>query len=200
MVTRRRRMLAAALVLAGVFSLGLGVSRTTGPGWLTLPWGRAAAGEPGGVLAPSNPTRVTIPAAGVDARIHPVGLDRTGAIAAPSMHRADQVGWYRDGPAPGQYGAAVLVGHVDDRDGPAVFHRAGHLRPGDRVEVSRRDGQVARFEVTRVGTYPKVRLPADEVYGDFDRPELRLITCGGRWLGGETGYADNVVVFATLVQ
>jgi hypothetical protein len=38
------------------------------------------------------------------------------------------------------------------------------------------------------------------VYGDFTRPGLRLITCGGRWVGGELGYADNVVVFASLVR
>jgi hypothetical protein len=25
---------------------------------------------------------------------------------------------------------------------------------------------------------------------------LVLVTCGGDWVGGETGYADNVVVFA----
>jgi hypothetical protein len=38
------------------------------------------------------------------------------------------------------------------------------------------------------------------VYGDFTRPGLRLITCGGQWVGGELGYADNVIVFASLVS
>jgi hypothetical protein len=31
-----------------------------------------------------------------------------------------------------------------------------------------------------------------------DVPRLALVTCGGEWLGGETGYADNVIVFAHL--
>jgi hypothetical protein len=36
--------------------------------------------------------------------------------------------------------------------------------------------------------------------GDFSRPGLRLITYGGQWVGGRLGYADNVVVFASLVS
>jgi hypothetical protein len=26
------------------------------------------------------------------------------------------------------------------------------------------------------------------------------MTCGGDWIGGDTGYQDNVVVFASLVS
>lgn len=94
----------------------------------------------------------------------------------------------------------MIVGHVDDRDGPAVFHRLATVRPGTRIEITRRDRHVATFQVTRVRNYDKTALPAEEVYGDFSRPGLRLITCGGRWVGGQTGYAENVVVFATLVR
>lgn len=193
-----RRLLAALLLLVGAFSVGLAASRCAGP--LPLPWNSAAAGTPGDVLAPSDPTRIAIPALDVDARVFPVGLDPQGRIAAPPLHRADQAGWYRRGPAPGQHGAAVIVGHVDDAHGPAVFHDVSRLRAGERIEVARRDGQVARFEVTGVRSYPKNRLPADEVYGGFEEPALRLFTCGGPWLGGETGYADSVVVFARLVD
>lgn len=201
MVTPRRagggrRTLAVVLMLAGVFSIGLAAGQLTGP--FRLPWQTASAGGPGEALGPSAPTRITIPTLAVDAPVVPVGLDRSGAIGAPPLHQADLAGWYRDGPAPGQYGAAIIVGHVDNRDGPAVFHEVGRLRPGDRVEVARQDRQRAVFDVTAVRTYPKHSLPPDEVYGDFDEPSLRLITCGGRWVGGETGYEDNVIVFARL--
>jgi sortase (surface protein transpeptidase) len=94
----------------------------------------------------------------------------------------------------------VIVGHVDTHTGPAVFHELKELRSGDRVEVRRADRSVAVFEVDAVHRYDKNALPVDEVYGDFSRPRLRLITCGGRWVGGETGYADNVVVYASLVK
>jgi hypothetical protein len=59
---------------------------------------------------------------------------------------------------------------------------------------------VAVFEVTSVERFNKARLPAARVYGDYDRAGLRLITCGGRWLGSSRGYADNVIVFASLVD
>lgn len=195
---RTKVLLAAVLVLAGVFTGGLAVGHATGPlrlpGWLGGDRGASEA------MAASAPTTLAIPSLAVRARVRPVGLDHNGAIAAPSMRQAHETGWYEDGPSPGQYGAAVIVGHVDDEHGPAVFHELGQLRPGDRVEVTRRDGKLARFEVTAIRTYDKLALPADEVYGDFSSPELRLITCGGRWVGGETGYADNVVVFARLVS
>ena len=195
----RRRLLAAALVLVGVFSLGLALAQLTGP--LRLPaWlSGSAEAAPGDALPPSRPTRLAIPSLDLRARIHPVGLDERGAIAAPALRKADQAGWYEEGPSPGQYGAAVIVGHVDDARGPAVFHDLARIRPGTRIEIARRDRHDAVFQVTEVKSYDKSSLPADEVYGDFQLPELRLITCGGRWLGGETGYADNLVVFARLI-
>ncbi len=40
-------------------------------------------------------------------------------------------------------------------------------------------------------------LPADRIWGDTDRPVLRLITCGGSF-DSSTGHdRDNVVVYAS---
>ena len=197
-MSRPRALLALGLVLAGVFGLGLALGHATGSLQLPRFWWSGDP-PPGDALPPSRPVRIEIPSLDIEAKIHKVGLDEDGAIAAPSMRRAGEAGWYEDGPTPGQFGPAVIVGHVDDTRGPAVFNRLPSIRRGTRVEITRRDDQVAVFEVTDVKSYDKAALPADEVYGDFSRPGLRLITCGGRWVGGETGYADNVVVFATLV-
>ncbi|WP_037331381.1 class F sortase [Salinispora tropica] len=152
------------------------------------------------VLPASDPVAVEIEAIDVTAPVHSVGLAPDGTIAAPDAARAQEAGWYDQGPTPGQYGPAVLVGHVDTDTGPAVFQGLRDLRAGDRVEVNRTDGQVAVFEVNSVERFDKERFPTDQVFGDFDRPNLRLVTCGGRWVGGQTGYADNVVVFASLVE
>ncbi|MDO3702079.1 class F sortase [Micromonospora sp. C28SCA-DRY-2] len=152
------------------------------------------------VLPASRPVGISSQPIDLAAPVHNVGIAPDGSIAVPDADRAQEAGWYDQGPTPGQYGPAVIVGHVDTSTGPAVFHRLRQLRAGDPVEVSREDGSVAVFEVDSVERFDKERLPVDEVYGDFSRPNLRLITCGGRWVGGETGYADNVVVFATLVR
>jgi hypothetical protein len=80
-----------------------------------------------------------------------------------------------------------------------VFARP-EAAPGARIEITRRDRQVAVFEVNSVEQFRKDRIPVPRVYSDFSRPSLRLITCGGAWVGGGTGYADNVIVFASLVD
>ncbi|WP_247684166.1 class F sortase [Micromonospora sp. D93] len=152
------------------------------------------------VLPASHPTSLAIEKIDLRAPVHDVGIAPDGTIAVPDAARAQEAGWYDQGPTPGQYGPAVIVGHVDTTSGPAVFHKIRELRSGDEIEVTRTDQRVAIFEVNSVEKFDKDRLPVDEVYGDFSRPSLRLITCGGQWVGGETGYADNVVVFASLVK
>ncbi len=51
----------------------------------------------------------------------------------------------------------------------------------------------------RVKRFGKDDFPTDEVYGSVDRPELRLITCGGSFNYRTRHYRDNVVVFAHLI-
>lgn len=194
--------LAVAIVLVGVFVTGIGLGQVSGtfslPNWFA-PDGKAPPREfP--VLEPSRPTRIKIASLGVDATVHGVGIGADGTIEVPAMRLRNEAGWYDESPTPGQFGPAVMVGHVDTRTGPAVFHKLADVRPGAKIEVTRRDRSVAVFEVNTVESFDKAAIPADRVYGDFTRPGLRLITCGGRWVGGETGYEDNVIVFASLVS
>jgi len=194
-------LLAGVLVLAGIFCAGLGLGQATGT--ISLPdfFGSGSKAPPGKfpVLGPSRPLRIVIPSIGVRASIHGVGRDHDGAIAVPALSLANEAGWFTEGPSPGQYGPAILVGHVDTHDRPAVFHRIDDLKAGARIEVTRRDRKVAVFEVNSVETFRKSDLPVSRVYNDYSRPGLRLITCGGSWVGGDVGYASNVIVFASLV-
>lgn len=191
---------AAALALFGIFATGLGLGQLADylPGLAGL--GSGGMSGVAAVSAPSEPVRLAIPTIGVRAPVRPVGLAENGSIAAPPLDRVHETGWYDRGPTPGQDGPAIIVGHVDGRTGPAVFERLHTLRPGDVVEVTRRDKRVAVFRVDSIEQFGKDNLPAAKVYGDFSQPVLRLITCGGRWVGGSTGYADNVLVFASLVD
>ncbi|MEV6299807.1 class F sortase [Actinoplanes sp. NPDC051861] len=194
-------VIALVLLFVGLFVVGMGLGAATGfdlgslfrgpdePPPRTFP-----------VLDPSRPERLEIPSIGVSAPILEVGLANDGSVDVPPLKRHNEAGWFDGGPTPGQFGPALIVGHADTRTGPSVFHDLGKLKPGDEIEVSREDGSLAVFEVNSVENFDKDKLPVQRVYGDYTRPYLRLMTCGGEWLGGREGYADNVIVFASLVD
>ncbi|WP_396888530.1 class F sortase [Micromonospora craniellae] len=191
--------LAVVLVLAGVFATGAGLGRTAGS---PLSWA-ATGGEQTSTTAPAartaaRPVSLSVPSIEVSAPVKPVGDAPDGTIGVPPLSRHEETGWYDRGPVPGDPGPAVIVGHVDTKSGPSVFYDLGRLRVGDTIEVTREDRSVAVFTVDSVEHFPKDQLPADRVYGHDGPPTLRLITCGGQWLGGRDGYADNVIAFANL--
>ena len=154
-----------------------------------------------GVLPRSKPLVLDIPSIGVHSSLLSLGLNADGSVQVPSGTSYDEAGWYRFSPTPGSLGPAVILGHVDSgARGASVFFDLGHLRPGNRVMVTRRDRSIAVFEVTGVRRYPKDRFPTQLVYGNTDHAALRLITCGGVFNFSTGHYVDNVVVFASLVD
>lgn len=145
------------------------------------------------------PDRVRIPTIRVDAPVMPVGLDVDGWVAAPPPEDPNLAGWFTGGVTPGEKGTAVVVGHVDNKQGPAVFYNLGALKKGNRVEVARKDGRTAVFEIYGIEVFDKKNFPGDRVYASKGAPELRVITCGGGF-SKQHGYDGNVVVFARLVE
>lgn len=143
------------------------------------------------------PSPVRAPSLVVRQRLLPLGLDDDGVLEVPS--RAQDIGRWRDGPLPGDVGPAVLVGHVDLNGRPGVFVGLVRLRSGDLVDVTRPDGRLVRFLVTRTLTFSKEAFPTDAVYEPTEGAELRLITCGGSFNRLTGHYRDNIVVFATAV-
>ncbi len=148
------------------------------------------------ILARSQPTRVRIPAIGVDSELVGLGLQDDGRMEVPPG--AFPAGWYTGAPTPGELGPAILAGHVDHGGTAGVFYRLRELEPGDTVEVARQDGSTAVFRVTRVEQHRKDAFPTAAVYGDIDHAGLRLITCGGPFDRRARSYTDNIVVFAEL--
>jgi Sortase domain len=194
-------LIAAALVFLGLFTTSAGVGAATGFDISDLFRGPGQAPPRAfPVLEPSRPVQLTIPAIRVRAPVLQVGLAADGSVDVPPLQRHNEAGWFDEGPTPGQFGPALIVGHADTRTGPSVFHDLSRLKPGQKIEVLRRDNRVAVFEVNSVEHFGKTRLPVERVYGDYSRPLLRLMTCGGTWLGGRLGYEDNIVVFASLVS
>ncbi|MFF8605598.1 class F sortase [Streptomyces sp. NPDC015346] len=193
----------ALVMLSGLAMVRNGVDVEMGP-----PQPAAAAapdtrptGAPStsGLALPHAPaSRIKIPSIRVTAPLTDVGLDENGWIAAPPPEDPNLAGWYQNGIAPGQRGTAVIVGHVDNAAGPAVFYSLGSLDKGQHIEVERYDGRVAVFEIYGVEVYSKNNFPGVQVYGDTGEPELRVITCGGGYSRAH-GYDGNVVVYARMV-
>jgi hypothetical protein len=158
----------------------------------------------GPALARSLPISISIPAIGVRSRLLYVGLNPDGTIQVPPLNDpplTNEAAWYKYSPTPGQPGPSVIEGHVDSRrGGPSVFFRLGALKPGDLVDVTLADGQVAVFAITGVRLYPKGQFPTSTVYGNVDYAGLRLITCGGSFDERSHSYTSNIVAFASLVS
>jgi Sortase domain len=146
----------------------------------------------------ADPVRVRIPAVGLDAPLGPLEVAPDGSLAAPK--RFDAAGWWRAGPEPGEPGPAVVAGHVDSTRGPAAFFALGRVRPGDEVVVERADGSAVAFRVVAVEVRAKTDFPTAAVYGPTPDPQLRLVTCTGRFDRGARHYLDNMVVYAVAVS
>ena len=142
------------------------------------------------------PVTIRIPSIYVDAPVIGLELLDDGSIEVPD--NTTETGWWRDGPEPGEQGPAVILGHVDSQDGPAVFYRLKQLTTGDQIHVDRQDGTTVTFAVDSTERHSKDAFPAEAVYGATDRPTLRLVTCGGAFDRSARSYVDNFIVFASL--
>lgn len=158
----------------------------------------ATVPRPAAQVAQDPPVLLRIPAIGVSHRLVRLGLQADGTVQVPAPSEAAYPGWFALGPAPGQSGSSVILGHVDSLDGPAVFYRLRFLTRGDRVDVALQDGAVAHFAVRRVRTYPNAAFPARRVYAPHGYVALNLVTCGGSY-DPQTGYQSNVVAYTRLV-
>ncbi len=193
---RRAVGLLAALVLSGLTACAPASGPDTGtPAPAPAP---SAAPVPVTTVSPAalpeaRPVSLSVPAIDVRTdRLIDLGLTPTGEMEVPDD--AVTAGWLTLGPTPGEVGPAVIAAHVDYEGVPGVFTRLDEMEPGDEVAVRRADGTVATFSAYRVERFAKSRFPTEDVYGDTDAPELRLITCG--FDTATRNYLANVVVFA----
>jgi sortase (surface protein transpeptidase) len=184
---------------------GAVVPRVPGPGIAAVPGPRTPPsirsaerplplGVSGAEDRPAPPASLTIPSIGVETDLEHLAVGDDGTLAAPGDF--GRAGWFSEGPGPGERGPAVIVGHVDSRDGPAVFSRLAELRAGDLIEVTRTDGTVVRFAVTDTLEAPKDAFPTEAVYGPTAGPTLRLVTCTGAFDRAARHYVSNLIVYA----
>jgi sortase (surface protein transpeptidase) len=203
-----RLMIAAAVVLV----IGIGVSvyglttRTTVAGAQYTPPSVGssvpnAKPDPAALaLSRSTPVKIQIPSIGVSAPIEQVGLLTNGEVQTPPLTVHNLTGWYKYGPTPGEDGASVILGHVDDYQGLSVFYYLKDLTKGDQISVTLADGITANFVVDGLQKASKDDFPTQQVYGKIGYPGLRLITCGGTFDSATGHYDANIIVYAHLVH
>lgn len=147
----------------------------------------------------SDPVTLRIPKIDLATKFsEPLGLTEDQAPEVPDDY--ETVGYYQYGPTPGELGPAVVLGHVDSLDGPAVFFYLGQLEKGDSIFVDRADGSTAEFVVTDMERPAQSRFPTEKVYGSIDHAGLRLITCTGIYDRGRSQYTHNLIVYAELKE
>jgi LPXTG-site transpeptidase (sortase) family protein len=123
-------------------------------------------------------------------------IDRTGTLPIPNG--VDEATWWGAGlDAP--TGATVLAGHVNWKGAVGPFAELWKSAQGQQVTVLDAGGRTFEYKITDVVTVHKNDLPrrAAELFGQGGEHRLVLVTCGGRYIGGDTGYDENRIVVAT---
>ncbi|MEE9278129.1 MAG: class F sortase [Dehalococcoidia bacterium] len=145
-----------------------------------------------------------IPSARLRGDIVRVSTAITGAFGAPDNPYV--VGWWEQGPAPGQAGNVLLDGHRDftDISGNVGF---GVCILVDNIE--RGDFLIIRDRVTREHFIYRVREAVSIAWDDADgarylqpsvAPILTLVTCEGSFDRGAHNYSQRRVVVAELTD
>ncbi len=150
------------------------------------------------VLKADGPTRLLIPAIGVNANVQRTGINAKGAMGVPTNFT--DVAWYAKGTVPGDVGSAVMAGHLDNGLGlSGVFKNLAAVKTGDEINVTTMSGKTLRFVVTDVSQFAYDDPGTSNIFdADTGRPLLRLVTCGGKWLPSLKTYDKRVIVTAEL--
>ncbi|MGW4927629.1 class F sortase [Agromyces sp. NPDC004153] len=146
--------------------------------------------------APPAPTRLEVPALGIDVQVRPTGLDdqgRMGLVDDPAI-----AAWYQWGPAPAsEAGSTVIAAHVDSLTYDVLpFARLRDAAPGTEVVVTDAAGTRHAYAVQSLQVIEKADVDWDAAFDRSGAPRLTLVTCGGEFDYGNRRYLSNLVVTA----
>jgi Sortase domain len=168
----------------------------------------ATSGADSGADRPAGgaivPTRLAIPAIGVDTTVESRGTVSytnpfTGAkVSGYGVPTSMSVtSWWSDGPRPGSGQMAIVLGH----SGHGVFDRLTDLHAGDAVTLRATDGTSLRLTVLgapRTGLDKATSALSDALNAHPADAAVALVTCGGQFDESAHASEDNTVVFARL--
>ncbi|KIL51708.1 hypothetical protein KP77_12200 [Jeotgalibacillus alimentarius] len=145
-----------------------------------------------------KPARIQIPSLDIDTGVIPVGLLDNGEMEVPES--TEVTGWYDRGVQPGAVGNSVIAGHVDSKEGPAIFFYLKDVEVGEQIIVTDENGTELTFEVKRKESYATNESPIAEIFGPSDKRNLNIITCTGTFDREQHLYPDRLVVYTELVS
>lgn len=135
------------------------------------------------------------------AAVDPIQVTENGMLIPP--RDVSRLGWYSASAVPGEpgpVGSSVITGHINYQgQGTGFAEKFTTLEQGQEFAVYI-DGEERKFRVTEA----PYRLPKGsgfpDVINDTDgENRLVLITCGGKFVGGQLGYEDNIITVAEPV-
>lgn len=136
-----------------------------------------------------------------DAPVEPVQVTDQGALIPPKdVHR---LGWYSASAVPGQdgNGSSVITGHVNfEGQGEGYAKKFTTLHKGEKI-TTKIDGKEQSFQVSQepIQVAKGGEMPA-VVNENQGSNKLVLITCGGKFVGGQLGYADDIITVADPIR
>ncbi len=141
-----------------------------------------------------------IPAALIKASIVTVGLTPGGALGAPD--NPEVIGWWEDGPRPGERGNVLLDGHrdfmdINDNVGTGVAWLLPTVQVGDVLLI--RDNALRVYHLYTAIETVSVGWDAQdgvEYLRPSDTPILTLITCEGAFDADAHNYSNRRIVVA----
>jgi len=147
----------------------------------------------------STPISIRIPSIDVKSDIMQLDKKSDGSLEVPLGKNINKTGWYKNSPTPGQVGASIITGHLDQYDGsPSSFFRLGEVKAGATIHVQRKNGDTVSFVVTDKQKVYKNNFPTDKIYNNPSSPTLHLITCGGAYDTNLNDYDSNIIVTAVM--
>ncbi|MFD8496250.1 class F sortase [Amycolatopsis sp. NPDC059657] len=144
-----------------------------------------------------EPGVVTLPGGGVAKLVHQ-DLKDDGTLPIPEG--LDEAAWWGS-KVGADKGAALFSGHVNWKGKKGPFDELWRIKAGQDVSVSDAAGGKWTYKIEAVETVHKDKLAqrAEEFFSPDGPHRLVLVTCGGEYVGGSTGYEDNRIVTASLV-
>ncbi len=147
----------------------------------------------------NTPRFISMPTINTSGCILKVGIDQTGAVAAPN--NIFLAGWFVNSVTPGELGVSLVDGHNGGRYADGIFKSLKNIKPGDRFSVEFGDKSLRNFEVVSVDSYPVADTAKHMLEPNPDiKRQLNLVTCTGTFDDARIQFDKRLVVVSKRID